>query len=134
DSPKDGIRVETSDGVTFRRIDATWSEPSNTNNGAYGIYPVKSSNVLVEDSSTSNASDAGLYVGQCQHTVVRNNTVRANVAGLEIENTQYAEVYGNLAEENTTGIVVFDLKENPIPGHDIWIHDNTIINNNHENF
>jgi parallel beta-helix repeat protein len=102
--------------------------------GAYGIYPVKSQNVLVENSRAENASDAGLYVGQCQHVIVRNNVVTGNVAGLEIENTQYADVYNNLAENNTGGIVVFDLPGNPIVGRDVRMHDNIIRNNNHVNF
>jgi len=134
DSPKDGIRVEASKGVTYRRIRATWTNASQSTNGAYGIYPVKSQNVLVENSRAENAADAGLYVGQCQHVIVRNNTVTGNVAGLEIENTQYADVYGNTAEDNTGGIVVFDLPGNPIIGRDIRVHDNIIRNNNHVNF
>ncbi len=134
DAPKDGIRVESSNGVVFRRIRATWSTPSESTNGAYGIYPVKSQNVLVEDSRAENASDAGLYVGQCQHVIVRRNVVTGNVAGLEIENTQYADVYGNTAEDNTGGIVVFDLPGNPIIGRDVRIRDNIIRDNNHVNF
>jgi parallel beta-helix repeat protein len=134
DSPKDGIRVSASNGVVFRRIRATWTNESLSTNGAYGIYPVRSQNVLVEDSFAENAADAGLYVGQCQNVIVRNNTVRGNVAGLEIENTQYADVYGNLAEDNTAGIVVFDLPKNPVVGRDVRLRDNRIINNNRPNF
>lgn len=134
DAKKDGIRVEASKGVVYRRIRVTSSKPSDSTNGAYGIYPVKSQNVLVEDSIAENASDAGLYVGQCQRVIVRNNHVTGNVAGLEIENTQYADVYGNTAEDNTGGIVVFDLPGNPIVGRDVRMHDNIIRNNNHGNF
>jgi parallel beta-helix repeat protein len=134
DPSKDGIRVEASKGVVYRRIRVTSSNPSDTSNGAYGIYPVKSQNVLVEDSVAENASDAGLYVGQCQHVIVRNNRVTGNVAGLEIENTEYADVYNNVAEDNTAGIVVFDLPGNPIVGRDVRLRDNTIRNNNHINF
>jgi parallel beta-helix repeat protein len=134
DAPKDGIRVEASDGVVFRRIRATWTAESEATNGAYGIYPVKSKNVLVEDSRAENASDAGLYVGQCERAIVRNNVVSGNVAGLEIENTQYADVYGNTAEDNTGGIVVFDLPGNPIVGRDVRIRNNIIRNNNRPNF
>src|SRR5690606_15630058 len=45
DAPKDGIRVEDTDGIVFRRIRATWTTPGQSTNGAYGIYPVKSKNV-----------------------------------------------------------------------------------------
>ena len=133
-SVKDGIRVEASDGVTFRRIKATWDTAEQSTNGAYGIYPVKSKHVLVEDSIATNASDAGLYVGQCQNVIVRNNEVFGNVAGLEIENTQYADVYENDVHDNTGGLVIFDLPGNPIVGRDIRVRDNHVHDNNGTNF
>jgi len=133
-SVKDGIRVEASDGVTFRRIEATWAAPLQSTNGAYGIYPVKSRHVLVEDSIASNASDAGLYVGQCQYAIVRRNEVFGNVAGLEIENTQYADVHANDVHDNTGGLVVFDLPGNPIVGRDIRIRDNDVHDTNGPHF
>lgn len=130
----DAIRVEDTDGVVYRRVKTTWDAGALSTNGAYGIYPVKSTNVLIEDSIAENASDAGLYVGQSRNVIVRRNLVRANVAGLEIENTQFADVYHNLAEDNTAGIVVFDLPGNPVFGRDILLRENCIRENNRENF
>ncbi|MBX2798959.1 MAG: right-handed parallel beta-helix repeat-containing protein [Myxococcales bacterium] len=134
EAPKDGLRIENSDGVVIRRVKVSWANESDSTNGAYGIYPVKVSRVLMEDSEAYNASDAGIYVGQCQHAIVRNNVAMGNVAGMEIENTQFADVYGNRAEDNTAGLVVFDLPGNPVVGRDVRIHDNVIINNNRKNF
>lgn len=134
DAPKDAVRVENSDGVTYRRVETTWTNEQDMENGAYGIYPVRCENVLIEECLCTNASDAGLYVGQSINVIVRNNTIRGNVAGLEIENTQFADVYDNLAENNTAGIVVFDLPGNPVVGRDVRIRDNMIINNNTPNF
>lgn len=134
DSTKDGVRIEDSVGVTLRGVRVTWTNGPATDNGAYGLYPVTSEDVLVEDCEATNAADAGLYVGQVIRAVVRNNVARGNVAGIEIENTQYADVYGNLAEDNTVGLAVFDLPGNPIAGRDVWIHDNVVRDNNRENF
>ena len=131
---KDGLRVEDSENVEIRRIKVTWSDGPSTDNGAYGIYPVKCTNVLIEDSEAYNAADAGIYVGQTIRAVVRRNIAMRNVAGIEIENTQYAEVYENTVEDNTGGLLVFDLPGNPIVGHDVRIHDNTIVRNNRDNF
>ncbi|MEO1174610.1 MAG: parallel beta-helix domain-containing protein, partial [Myxococcota bacterium] len=100
----------------------------------YGLYPVKCTNVLMEDSEASNAADAGIYIGQSQNVILRDNTATANVAGIEIENTQFADVFDNTATGNTAGIVVFDLPGNPIVGRDVRIHDNTITGNNGVNF
>jgi len=134
DSRKDGLRVEDSDQVIIRAVRVSWSETGSDENGAYGLYPVRCSNVLIEDSEAFNASDAGIYVGQTQYTVVRNNLATGNVAGIEIENTQYADVYGNTTTGNTGGMLIFDLAGNPVIGRDIKVHDNIIEDNNHENF
>ncbi|MFK7929375.1 MAG: parallel beta-helix domain-containing protein [Myxococcota bacterium] len=134
DAPKDGLRVEDSNDVTIRRVRATWSRGPSPENGGYGLYPVRSNRVLIENSEAFNSSDAGIYVGQCIEAVVRDNLASGNVAGLEIENTQYADVYGNVVEDNTGGLVVFDLPGNPVVGRDVYIHDNIIRNNNRDNF
>ncbi|MEQ1506724.1 MAG: parallel beta-helix domain-containing protein [Myxococcota bacterium] len=134
DAKKDGIRIEDAVGVWIRGVEVTWTAGPSSANGAYGIYPVRVTGVTIEDSAAHHASDAGIYVGQCQGAIVRNNVATGNVAGLEIENTQFADVYGNQVEDNTGGLVVFDLPGNPVIGHDIWIHDNVIANNNQPNF
>ncbi len=134
DSKKDGLRIETSTNVIVRFLKVTWSGGPLSTNGAYGIYPVRCTNVLLEDSEAYDASDAGIYVGQSINAVVRRNIARRNVAGIEIENTQFADVYENLAEDNTGGLLVFDLPGNPIVGRDIKIHDNIVRENNRPNF
>jgi len=134
DAKKDGVRVEDSADVVMRRVRVTWTTPESSENGAYGLYPVKSTRVLIEDCEAFNASDAGIYVGQTLHTIVRRNTAIGNVAGIEIENTQFADVYDNTATGNTGGLLIFDLPGNPIVGRDIWVHDNVVTGNNTPNF
>lgn len=134
DAPKDGLRIEDSSDIVIRGVEATWTNENDSANGAYGLYPVQVQRVLMEDNVASNAADAGIYVGQCQHAIVRNNTAMGNVAGLEIENTQFADVYGNTVVDNTAGLVVFDLPGNPVIGRDVHVHDNIITDNNRPNF
>lgn len=134
DSKKDGLRVEDSTNVIVRHLKVTWSGGPLSTNGSYGIYPVRCTNVLLEDSEAYNASDAGLYVGQSINVIVRRNIAKQNVAGIEIENTQFADVYENLAEDNTGGLLIFDLPGNPVIGRDVKIHDNIVRNNNRANF
>ena len=134
DAKKDSLRVETSTNVKIQFVKATWAGGPSTNNGAYGLYPVRCTNVLMEDSEAYNAADAGIYVGQSINVIVRRNVAERNVAGLEIENTQFAEVYENRVEDNTAGLVVFDLPGNPVFGRDVKIRNNTIRNNNRGNF
>ncbi|RKG60592.1 hypothetical protein D7X30_06575 [Corallococcus sp. AB011P] len=131
---KDAIRVESSTDVVMRRVRTEWAEADKEDNGKYGLYPVKSKYVLIEDCEAYNAADAGIYVGQTEYAVVRNSVAKQNVAGIEIENTKYAYVLGNTAQDNTTGLVVFDLPGNPIMGTDIRVKNNTITGNNRHNF
>ncbi len=135
DSKGDGIKSKAADQITYRRIRVTWSGGPKETNGAYGIYPVESKNVLVEDSLVTGASDAGIYVGQSENIIVRNSTATHNVAGIEIENSKYADVYGNTVTHNTGGILVFDLPNLPIMGgHSVRVFDNKIVDNDTPNF
>jgi parallel beta-helix repeat protein len=135
DSPGNASRILMVTGLTFRRVEVKWTAADNSSHGAYGLYPVQSQNVLIEDCAISGASDSGIYVGQSQQIVVRNNEAFGNVAGIEIENSFYADVYGNDSHDNTAGILVFDLPGlQQEGGHDIRVHDNTIQSNNTPNF
>ena len=91
-TPGDSIKVEGSNGVTIRRVRVEWTNGPDENNGAYGLYPVQTRNVLIEDCEVRGASDAGVYVGQSEVIIVRNNYVYENVAGIEIENSKFADV------------------------------------------
>lgn len=134
-TPGDSIRVEGSNGVTIRRVRVEWTDGPNENNGAYGLYPVQTRNVLIEDSEVRGASDAGVYVGQSEIIIVRRNYAWENVAGIEIENSKFADVYENEAIGNTGGILVFDLPNIPVQGGEATrVFNNIIRDNNEPNF
>ena len=106
DSKGDGIKSKGSDQITFRKLRVEWTSGPDAKNGAYGVYPVSSKNVLIDGVTVKGASDAGIYVGQCENIVVRNSSAEFNVAGIEIENSFNADVYKNIATHNTGGILV----------------------------
>ncbi len=131
----DGIKIKDSNGVTIRRVRVEWTNGPDENNGAYGLYPVGTRNVLIEDSEVRGASDAGVYVGQSEVIIVRRNYVYENVAGIEIENSKFADVYENETTRNTGGILVFDLPGPPIQGGEATrVFNNNIYENNTPNF
>jgi parallel beta-helix repeat protein len=135
DHPGDGIKIIGADGATMRRVKVEWTKRGSTENGAYGLYPVESRNVLVEDSVVIGASDAGVYVGQSDNIVVRRNRVEYNVAGIEIENSQRADVYDNIATNNTGGVLVFNLPNLMVQGgRGTRVYQNFIYENNFKNF
>nr|VFJ64479.1 MAG: parallel beta-helix repeat-containing protein [Candidatus Kentron sp. FM]VFJ64918.1 MAG: parallel beta-helix repeat-containing protein [Candidatus Kentron sp. FM]VFK14080.1 MAG: parallel beta-helix repeat-containing protein [Candidatus Kentron sp. FM] len=135
ETPGDGIKIKGTNGVTIRRVRVGWESHADENNGAYGLYPVRTTNVLIEDSEVYGASDAGIYVGQSRNIIVRRNYVHENVAGIEIENSTVADVYENETTENTAGILVFDLPDLEIRGGErTRVFNNEIYNNNTKNF
>ncbi len=134
DTAGDGLKINEGHNIIIRRVRTEWTDGPDQKNGAYGIYPVQTENVLLEECVAIGASDAGIYVGQSRNVVVRNNRAERNVAGIEIENTFSADVYGNTAKENTGGILVFNMPDLPQPGHSTRVYRNTVIGNNTSNF
>ncbi|MCB1846772.1 MAG: right-handed parallel beta-helix repeat-containing protein [Halieaceae bacterium] len=134
DPPADGIKYKFSNGVTMRGMRVEWTCGPCSENGAYGIYPVQTENVLIEDSVVIGASDAGIYVGQSDKIIVRRNLASLNVAGIEIENSTNSEVYDNEAVNNTGGILVFDLPNLSREGTRTKVYNNVMRDNNTPNF
>ena len=135
DSKGDAIKVQDCENIVMRDLEATWTQGKKPTNGAYGLYPVSSKNLLMEKCEASFAMDAGIYVGQSTNVVVRDNYVHDNVAGLEIENTISGEVYNNVAKNNTGGMLIFDMPDLPQANGDrIKFYNNTMDGNNGENF
>ncbi len=131
----DALKASNANGITIRNVRTEWTGGAKETNGAYGIYPVQSMNVLVEDCVVIGASDAGIYVGQSQNVIVRRNRATANVAGIEIENCLSADVYENICTGNTGGILVFSLPNLPVEGgRACRLFKNEVVENNHRNF
>lgn len=135
ESNNNALKVTKSNGIIMRRMATVWETDYQSTNGAYGLYPVETSNVLIEDCFVKGSADAGVYVGQSDNIVVRNNTAVKNVAGIEIENSTNADVYGNTATGNTGGILIFDLPiGNGKYGSGVRVFDNQVTANNAPNF
>ncbi len=136
ENPKgDGIKSKGADNIVYHRLRVTWTRGPHPENGAYGIYPVESTGVLVDGVKVTGASDAGIYVGQSNRITVRNSIAEANVAGIEIENSRNALVEHNIATRNTGGILVFDLPDLPVMGGgNVVVANNLVVANDTPNF
>lgn len=135
DTKGNGMKSLKANNIVIRRVRAEWTGGPKATNGAYGLYPVSSENVLVEDCVAIGGSDSGIYVGQSRNVIVRNCKASYNVAGIEIENCHNAEVYGCEATKNTGGILVFDLPDLPQQhGHDVRVYNNRVFDNDTPNF
>ena len=62
DAKGDAIKVKGVDGISFIRVRTEWTGGVSSDNGAYGLYPVESKNVLIDSCVAIGASDAGIYL------------------------------------------------------------------------
>lgn len=134
DTVGDALKINGGSNIVIRRVRTEWTNGPDTENGAYGIYPVQTENTLVDGVVAIGASDAGIYVGQSRDVIVRNSRAEYNVAGIEIENTVNADVHDNVARNNTGGVLVFNMPDLPQLGHSTRVFDNEITGNNTANF
>lgn len=134
DASADNIFVTTSIGLVMRDLVSGWVTRPMSERGRYAIYPVSSTNVLVDNVEAFGSSDAGIYVGQATNCIVTNSLAHDNVAGIEIENSINCEVTNSVARDNTGGILVFELPGLPTHGAGTRIANNMILNNNTPNF
>jgi parallel beta-helix repeat protein len=125
---ENGVIVQGTYGPVFRNlvVDKT---------GRYAVFPIASTNVLIEGVVASGIADSALYVGQSTDIIVRNNEAFASVTGIEIENSNRAVVENNYVHDNTAGILVFVSPHlNSKEGQDNTVRNNKIENNNLPNF
>lgn len=135
EAPNNAIKLKDTDGILIEWSGTIWEGELDKDNGAYGLYPVETSNVVVQDNLVRGSADAGVYVGQSDSIVVRRNLALENVAGIEIENSTRADVYDNVAARNTGGLLIFDLPiGNNKYGSGVRVFDNDIKDNNTHNF
>jgi len=135
DAKGDGVKAKGSDQISFVNLRVEWTGGPNEHNGSYGVYPVSSTNVLIDKVTVKGASDAGIYVGQSKNIVVKNSTAAFNVAGIEIENSMNADVFDNVSTHNAGGILVFDLPGLPqMGGHSTRVFRNKVVANDTKNF
>jgi parallel beta-helix repeat protein len=131
----DGIKSKGADRIVYHQLRVEWTAGPKETNGAYGIYPVESTDVLIDSVYVRGASDAGIYVGQSKNIIVRESIATENVAGIEIENSYNADVHDNIATKNTGGILVFDLPSLPMQGgHNVRVFENIVNDNSTPNF
>lgn len=141
DNWKDEINVPCTDPATVNPNGSVPGEDTTSPDytvsnasGRYGIYPVESRNILVDNTESIGASDAGIYVGQTNIAKIRNSRAAYNVFGFEIENVQQGEYFNNVAECNTGGFLVYDLDGLTRYGQKSRVYNNISRNNNTYNF
>jgi len=125
---RNGVLLSGIDGFLLSRVTAQ-------DNGAYGLFPVRSANGVIEHSVASGHGDAGLYIGQSRAVTMRRNVVFGNVVGIEASNSSDIKLLANDAHDNTNGILVVLLPGRVIKtASDILVSGNQVTGNNRPNF
>ncbi|MDP3938733.1 MAG: parallel beta-helix domain-containing protein [Deltaproteobacteria bacterium] len=143
--PTPGIDGFTVQGLTVKNADENGVFVIGVNNyhitggkyidnEEYGIFPICSTNGLIDFNQVEGTEDAGIYVGDDDTVLVTKNHVTRCTIGIEVENTLNADVINNKAIGNTTGILVVVLPGLPIPKtENVKIVNNVVNKNNFPN-
>ncbi|HET9909357.1 MAG TPA: parallel beta-helix domain-containing protein [Anaerolineales bacterium] len=122
-------------GVILNRVDNYQIDHGvYVNNKAYGIFPIRSTNGLIEFNQVSGSDDTGIYIGQSSGTIIRKNHVTDCTVGISAEVSSYITIQDNKVMDNTIGILAAVL-----PGlsmtetANVQINDNVIMRNNRPN-
>jgi parallel beta-helix repeat protein len=130
------VRDFEENGVVLSHVNGfLLSHVTVINNGEYGLFPVFSTNGVIEDCEASGHSDTGIYVGQSSDVSISNNEAHDNVNGIEIENCTNVTAEKNHSYHNVVGIMSVllpDLVKKV--SSNIVISKNVVEDNNHENF
>ena len=135
DARGDAIVATEAHGSTFQDLRIAWSGPVRASNGQRGLAAVASRDVLIDRVDVRGASDAGIFIGQAQNTIVRRSRAELNVIGILVENSVDVDVVENAATRNTVGVVIANVPGlAQQDGHDIRVVGNEIVLNDTVNF
>jgi len=125
---ENGIKLSSVDGFLLSQVTAV-------DDGEYGLYPVHSSNGVIERCRASGHDDTGIYVGQSHDVTIRQSVTFANVNGIEVENSKRVTAIANDTYDNVVGILVVLLPhlEDTVTS-DVLLAGNRVHDNNHPNF
>lgn len=130
---RNGVFAVNVDGFVFHRL-----VTDQLGQGAYGLFPVRSTNGLIIRCTATGADDAGVYVGQSENVAVLHNIAYENVIGFEAENVRTTVWAHNEAFDNAAGMLGILLPPSiyitELHADELFIRHNRFVDNNHVNF
>ena len=80
DTVGDSVKISDSTDVVIRNVRVEWTNGPSTDNGAYGLYPVQSTNVLIDGAVAIGASNqTGFDLVRCCFACWIARSARANL-------------------------------------------------------
>lgn len=149
DSPENGINVYADDvtvrdlrvqnfrgdGVYFDGVIGFYVENVEAvDNGAYGIYAIRSEVGWFKDSYAAGHSDSGVYIGEtlsCE-CVIENVLAEDNLIGYSGTSASHITIRDSTFRHNAAGVVPNVLPQERFPQTNLVVIDNEIVDNNRE--
>lgn len=132
-----GLRIQNyiRNGVILNRVDNYQIDHGEyIDNLAYGIFPIRSSQGLIEFNRVSGSNDTGIYIGQSSDAVIRNNHITDCTVGINVEVSSTISVQDNKVMDNTVGMFTAVLPGLSVTETtNIQINGNLFIQNNRPN-
>lgn len=132
-----GLRIQNyvRNGVILNRVDNYQIDHAEfADNLAYGIFPIRSSQGLIEFNRVSGSDDTGIYIGQSSGAVIQKNHVTDCTVGISAEVSSNITVQDNRVMDNTIGILAAVLPGLSVTETaNVQINDNVIMRNNRPN-
>jgi len=132
-----GLRIQNyvRNGVILNRVDHYQIDHGEyIDNSAYGIFPIRSSNGLIEFNRVSGSDDTGIYIGQSSDAIIRNNHVTDCTVAISAEVSSFITVQDNRVMDNTIGMLAALLPGLSVTETtNIQITRNLFIRNNRQN-
>jgi len=132
-----GLRIQNyvRNGVILSRVDNYQIDHGEfANNHAYGIFPIRSSDGVIEFNRVSGSDDTGIYIGQSSDAVIQKNHVTDCTVGISVEVSSNIIVQDNKVMDNTIGMLAALLPGLSVTETtNIEVSGNVFIRNNRPN-
>jgi parallel beta-helix repeat protein len=132
-----GLRIQNyvRNGVILNRVDNYQIDHGEyVDNKAYGVFPIRSTQGVIEFNRVSGSDDTGIYIGQSSGAIIRNNHVTDCTVGINVEVSSNITIQDNKVMDNSVGMAALVL-----PGLSVTettglqINRNLLIRNNRPN-
>lgn len=127
------VRGFGGNGVYYRGVvDFHVTRVDAIDNGGYGIYAIRSTLGVFEDSYAEGHYDSGFYLGESSRCecIVRNVTAAENLLGYSGTGAGYIHIVNSTWRDNAAGIVPNILPQEPEYQSNLEIRNNRVVNNN----
>ena len=131
----DAFLCENVNGLSFNNIKIEWFENKASENSINAFNIKKCEYVLIENCSSSLASDTGFFINQSKNVIIRFIEAFNNSIGIRVQNSVIVDLHSNNLLHNAAGLVIVNVPDlSKKDCKQIRVFDNILKNNNSINY